>query len=139
MIGVEAPLSRKSSWGVGRFAKGGLRRRAGGFRRSSLRSRLVEQDRARDGRVERLDPACVHGNPDEQVTAPANRWSKTAAFAPDDNDRDRTSQVSFAGGQRGTPISADDPQAADVQIGQRAGKIVDRERAGGAPLHPHWP
>ena len=42
-----------------------------------------------------------------------------------DDDGDRPAQVRLAGGERRLGLGPDDPQAAQVQVGQRAGQIVD--------------
>ena len=85
--------------------------------------RLEEQDRAGDRRVQRPDDA-AHRDPHEQVAATADRRAEPLPLAPDD-DRDRAAQVGLAGRQRGVRLGPDDPQPADVQVGQRARQVVD--------------
>ena len=91
---------------------------------AALGGRLVEQDRAGDRRVERADGA-AHRDPDEQVAAPADGRTETLALAADD-ERQRPAQVGLADRQRRVGVGADDPQPADVEVGQRRGEVVDR-------------
>ena len=93
-----------------------------GLREPALGGRLVEQDRSRDGGVERLD-AAVHRDAHEQVAAAPDGGSQAAALAAHD-DRDRSPQVGLSRRQRRVAVGAHDPQAAGVQVGERAGKIV---------------
>ena len=98
--------------------------------RVALGDRLEQQDGPGDRGVERPDRA-AHGDPHERVAAPADRRPEPLALAPDD-DRERSAQVRLTGGQRRVGLGADDAQTACVEVGQRAGEIVDRDRAGGA-------
>ena len=74
---------------------GPARVRAGSGSRA-LGGRLVQQDRPRDGRVERLDPA-VHRDPDQQVAAPAD--GRAEAPCPRCRRRSRSAR----GGRRRGP------------------------------------
>ena len=85
---------------------------------------LVQQDRTRDGRVERVDPA-MHRDPDQQVAAAPDGRPKALALAADD-DRDRAAQVRLTGGQRRVTVGAHDAQAPTVEIGERARQVVHR-------------
>ena len=61
----------------------------------ALGDRLEQQDRARDGGVERADRA-PHRDPHEQVAAPAHGRPEALALAADD-DRQRAAQVASGG------------------------------------------
>ena len=81
-------------------------------------------DRPGDSRIERSDRA-AHRDPDERRRSGDGRPAQALALAADD-DRERASEVGLARGQRRIRLGADDPQAADVEVGEGAREVVDR-------------
>ena len=124
-IGDDGPSSAASASGVPpprRSRAGRSERRSGRPCRSGSRwaSDLEEQDRAGDGRVQRSDRA-AHRDADEQVAAASNRRTEALALAPDD-ERERAAQVGLARGERRVAVRAGDPDAAAVEVDERAGR-----------------
>ena len=80
--------------------------------RVALAERLEQEDRARDGGIERPDRA-AHRDADEQVAPATDRGAQAVALAPDD-DRRRPPEVCLAGAEAGLAICAYDAQAAKL-------------------------
>ena len=67
----------------------------------------------------------AHRDPHEEVDTPSDRRPEALTFAAD-HEGDRTAQVRGARGERRFPVGARNPHAADMEVRQCAGQIVDR-------------
>src|SRR3954453_22285721 len=76
------------------------------------------------GGCDRADRA-AHGNADEEVAAAADGGTEAVSLAAD-HDGERASEVGLAHGQGGGLLGPDDPEAADVKVGEGAGEVIER-------------
>ena len=116
---------RAAPVGSGADAQASRRRRVPGG--VALGNGLEQEDRPRDGGVERADRT-AHRDPHEDVAAAAHGRAEALTLAADD-DRERAPEVGLPGGQR---ASSSAPRSAGHGCGGRPGRPAGRRRGTGA-------